>query len=265
VQELFLTTEELHALLSDPIKLGSNSIGTKRAVVDNMGPEHHVHAHTETETVITKADMMALGWKLSHVRWILSQIGAPDDTVAVAKPKRIDEQIDQLVADEQKTTVGVHTTLVAAAQADAEIISEMTVDALCDAVGGTGYTGRDDVVPGLVPNSGDTSSWTLPKPSGVEQQSPDLWSEVERLSQQMSDLRHGVAETQVAVHVAKEDMLATLKDVVSSRLDFPMKEEYRLRVVETDYTLQSQTLEQIQMQLKTIELRTKATAMAIGL
>lgn len=81
-QQFFLTTEEMHALLSDPIKLGSNSIGETRDVVNQEDSRlsHVVHANVEQETVITKDDMLDLGWPEQHIRWLLSQIGVPDDT-----------------------------------------------------------------------------------------------------------------------------------------------------------------------------------------
>lgn len=79
--QFFLTTEEMHALLGDPIKLGSDSIGELREVTDhNASTERHVvHANVDVETVITKQDMLDLGWPEHHIRWLLSQVGVPDD------------------------------------------------------------------------------------------------------------------------------------------------------------------------------------------
>ena len=77
----FLTTEEIHALLTDPLKLGSNDIGSQRVVYEDKDDNlrHIVHANSEVETVISHDDMMDLGWSESHIKWLLSQVGVPDD------------------------------------------------------------------------------------------------------------------------------------------------------------------------------------------
>ncbi len=76
-----LTTKEMHALLTDHRALGSPDIGMKRVVQEsvNESPEHHVKATTTYETVIAREDMVRLGWPELHIRWLLSQIGIPDD------------------------------------------------------------------------------------------------------------------------------------------------------------------------------------------
>jgi hypothetical protein len=80
-EEFFLTTEEMHALLTDPIKLGSADIGEQREVADvsEATMSHVVHADMQIETVICKQDMIDIGWTEQHVLWLLSQIGVPDD------------------------------------------------------------------------------------------------------------------------------------------------------------------------------------------
>ncbi len=83
--QFFLTTEEIHALLADPIKLGRADIGERRVVCDDKVDNHRhiVHANSEIETIITREDMLDLGWSESHIRWLLSQVGVPpDDDVA---------------------------------------------------------------------------------------------------------------------------------------------------------------------------------------
>ncbi len=79
--EFFLTTEEIHALLADPIKLGSHDIGSQRVVVEDKDDNlrHIVHANSEVETVISRDEMLDLGWSEAHIRWLLSQVGVPDD------------------------------------------------------------------------------------------------------------------------------------------------------------------------------------------
>lgn len=81
--QFFLTTEEMHALLSDPLKLGSDSIGEKREVIDKEESimSHVVHANVDVETVISKQDMLGFFWSEPHIRWLLSQVGVPDDAM----------------------------------------------------------------------------------------------------------------------------------------------------------------------------------------
>lgn len=76
-----LTTEEMHALLTDHKALGSSDIGVQRVVQESEeeSPKHHVKAAHTYETVITREDMLGLGWPELHVRWLLSQIGVPDN------------------------------------------------------------------------------------------------------------------------------------------------------------------------------------------
>ena len=78
----FMTTEEMHALLSDLQALGAAQIGVKRVAQEDEEdekPEHHVHATKQWETIITREDMLALGWPELHIRWLLSQIGVLDE------------------------------------------------------------------------------------------------------------------------------------------------------------------------------------------
>jgi hypothetical protein len=78
----FMTTEEMHALLSDLQALGAAQIGVTRVAQEDEEdekPEHHVHATKQWETIITREDMLALGWPELHIRWLLSQIGVLDD------------------------------------------------------------------------------------------------------------------------------------------------------------------------------------------
>ena len=63
----------MHALLTDPIKLGAARIGERREVADMDGGAmmaHVVHANIEIETVICAQDMIDLGWTDQHVRWL---------------------------------------------------------------------------------------------------------------------------------------------------------------------------------------------------
>lgn len=77
----FMTTEEMHALLSDLQALGAVQIGAKRMAQEDEDekPEHHVRATKQWETIITREDMLALGWPELHIRWLLSQIGVLDE------------------------------------------------------------------------------------------------------------------------------------------------------------------------------------------
>lgn len=78
----FLCTEDMLALLEDPVTLGARDRAHRQVAAQEKTAEqfHHVQADQQFETIITYDDMTKVfGWGDIQVRWLLSQLGMPDD------------------------------------------------------------------------------------------------------------------------------------------------------------------------------------------
>ena len=78
----FLCTEDMLALLEDPVTLGARNRPHRQVAAQEKTAEHfhHVQADQQFETIITYDDMtQVFGWGDIQARWLLSQLGVPDD------------------------------------------------------------------------------------------------------------------------------------------------------------------------------------------
>ena len=100
----FLGTEDMLLLLEDPETLGAERPQREVARQEQKAEHfHHVQAVRQFETVITYDDMVSgFGWGDIQVRWLLSQLGVPDDQVladsnAEMLPKQHQQALENVV------------------------------------------------------------------------------------------------------------------------------------------------------------------------